>query len=139
MDLGVQLSDSSIFPIIFHKHAAGLFIEARFRERHDEETRDDFKNIREAELVHIPILLQGIDANFTVGRNVGVENFGQEVALWWLDWEVVVELENTPENAALIWRADRTIDIGLDVGNVIWVTDKAHPRGWRVNKFALLL
>lgn len=50
-----------------------------------------------------PVLLEDINADLTVGTNIGVEDFGEEVALGWCSREVLPQDQLHAEHTASIW------------------------------------
>ena len=87
----------------------------------------------------LPVLLERVDANVARGRDVRVEDLGEEEALGRRVREVLAEHELARKDAALVGRAGGAIELAVhDRDRVVVARHIAHALGRRVRELAQL-
>lgn len=81
VDVVEDLGTLDVLLVVLHEHLAGLLVQRTFWERVDQETVDDFKNVSDAPVAWVPVLLQGVHADLALLRDVRVEDLRHEVTL----------------------------------------------------------
>ena len=66
--------------IVIHKHFTCLLIKSTFGEGYNQQAFDDLKNVVNGPVFRVPIFFESVDADFAFFRNIGMENFGHEIA-----------------------------------------------------------
>ena len=95
--------------------------------QHGADGQKDFRNSKS----RTPLVPQDVQADATVGVDIGVVNSGGEVDLRGLERVVCGEVDGQEEDAALVWRVGRSHDCRLPVEQVL--ADRAGGAGrWRI-------
>ena len=66
--------------VVLEEHLASVFVQCAFCEGHDEQTFDDLEDVVEGPGCWVPVLLEGVHADLPFFGDVGMEDFGDEVA-----------------------------------------------------------
>ena len=94
--------ESSMLAVVFvllKQQLAGFFVKSRFRVGMDQQALDSKQNVANSQF-GLPVLLQGVDANLALQRDVGVEDLCNEETLGRSARVVVVESQfNFPDAA----------------------------------------
>eukprot|EP00955_Chlamydomonas_euryale_P046159 353350-Chlamydomonas_euryale.AAC.12 len=99
---------------------ASLLIERALWKRLDEQASDDHEHVSDARL-RGPVLLEHVNADFAGRGNVGVKDFGQEVALGWGVGKLAWYDETDAEHAALERSAGGPQHLSLHVCHIMLV------------------
>lgn len=119
MDLGVDACMLAERIIVAHELAAGLLVQTRLGEGHNEKALDDLKDVFERPLGRVPVSLEGVYADFArVLGHVRMENLRQEEPFRCALREPVLNNEFATENASFVGGLDWSDDVGLDVEHI---------------------
>ena len=105
--------------VVVHELTAGLLVQTRLREGHNQETLDNFEDVLQGPFSRIPVSLQGVHADFTsVHGDVWMEYLGQEEAFRGALWEPTFDDKFAAEDSTFVGRLDGANDVGLDVQHI---------------------
>lgn len=119
MHTGDKPRSRAIALVVLHEQFSSFFVQSGLRVGVNQKAFHGHKNVPNA-IGGFPILLQGVDTDFTCGSDIWVEKLGGKPTFRWCSRELFRKIESYPEITTGVRRSFGTLDDASHIEHILF-------------------